>query len=76
MSGYGKKKGENLATKKDMKDVLKQVADVTTTTKKIEAEISGDSLRTASRHFLSPWAETRSGLGGVNFGSEPSRKAF
>jgi|SRR5579862_1022393 len=40
LAGYGKKKGENLATKEDMKDVLDQVSQVTATTKKIEADIS------------------------------------
>jgi hypothetical protein len=42
LAGYSKKKGENLATKEDMKDVLEQVSAVTATTKKIEAEISSD----------------------------------
>lgn len=42
LTGYGKKKGENLATKEDMKDVLEQVSQVTATTKKIEAEITSD----------------------------------
>ena len=42
LTGYAKKKGENLATKEDMNDVLEQVSAVTATTKRIEAEISND----------------------------------
>jgi hypothetical protein len=41
--GYGKKKGENLATKEDLKDVLDQVKQVTRTTEEIRSEISDRS---------------------------------
>jgi hypothetical protein len=40
LAGYLKKKGENLARKEDLDDLIKEVRAVTTTTKKIEAEIS------------------------------------
>lgn len=42
LSAYFKKKGENLATHEDIDKLVDEVAAVTTTTKKIEAEISGD----------------------------------
>ena len=42
LSGYLKKKGENLATHEDIEKVLRQVAAVTQTTKEIEAKISID----------------------------------
>jgi hypothetical protein len=41
-SSYLKKKGENLATHEDIDKVLDQVRAVTTTTKEIEAKISGE----------------------------------
>lgn len=40
LSGYAKKKGENLASKEDLQDVVAQVRAVTEATKRIEAEIS------------------------------------
>jgi hypothetical protein len=40
LAGYLKKKGENLAKKEDLDDLIKEVHAVTTTTKRIEAEIS------------------------------------
>ena len=40
LAGYLKKKGENLARKEDLDDLISEVHAVTTTTKKIEAEIS------------------------------------
>ena len=40
--GYLKIKGENLAQKEDVTDIKNQVAAVTQTTKRIEAEISGE----------------------------------
>jgi hypothetical protein len=42
LAGYLKQKGENLATHEDIDKLVDQVAAVTTTTKKIEAEISSD----------------------------------
>jgi hypothetical protein len=39
---YLKKKGENLATHEDIDKLVQQVAAVTTTTKRIEAEITGE----------------------------------
>jgi hypothetical protein len=41
--GYGQKKGENLATKEDLKGVVEQVKAVTRTTEEIKSEISGES---------------------------------
>jgi hypothetical protein len=40
LAGYLKKKGENLAQKENLENLIKEVHAVTTTTKKIEAEIS------------------------------------
>jgi hypothetical protein len=40
LAGYLKKKGENLATKEDIGDLVKQMSAVTEATKKIEADIS------------------------------------
>jgi hypothetical protein len=40
LTAYAKKKGENLATREDMQDLVKQMSEVTKATKKIEAEIS------------------------------------
>jgi hypothetical protein len=42
LAGYLKKKGENLATREDINELLKHVAAVTQTTKAIEAKISND----------------------------------
>lgn len=42
LTGYMKKKGENLATHEDINKLVDQVHVVTTTTKQIEAQISGD----------------------------------
>jgi hypothetical protein len=41
-AGYLKKKGENLATKEDIQDLVAQVSAVTKATKEIEAAVSGD----------------------------------
>src|SRR6185312_10887002 len=40
--GYGQKKGENLARKEDIDKLIADVADVTQTTREIEARISGE----------------------------------
>jgi hypothetical protein len=40
LAGYMKKKGENLATKEDLDDLVKQVSAVTQATKAIEAKIT------------------------------------
>lgn len=40
LAAYLKKKGENLASKEDIKDLVKQVSAVTEATKRIEADIS------------------------------------
>ena len=42
LAGYLKKKGENLAKKEDLDDLVKEVHAVTTTTKQIEAKISNE----------------------------------
>ncbi|MGB2632346.1 MAG: hypothetical protein WAM58_00290 [Candidatus Acidiferrum sp.] len=42
LGAYLKKKGENLASKENVDEVLKEVRAVTATTKKIEAEISNE----------------------------------
>lgn len=42
IGAYLKRKGENLASKEDIGDLVKQVSAVTEATKKIEAEISGE----------------------------------
>jgi hypothetical protein len=42
LSSYLKKKAEGLATKEDFKDLKEQTAELTRTTKKIEAEINND----------------------------------
>lgn len=42
LSAYLKKKAEGLATKEEFKDLKEQTAELTRTTKKIEAEISND----------------------------------
>jgi hypothetical protein len=42
LAGYFRKKGENLATHEDIDKLVEQVAAVTTTTKEIEAKISGE----------------------------------
>src|SRR6267378_6160770 len=42
LSSYLKKKAEGLATKEDFTDLKEQTAELTRTTKKIEAEINGD----------------------------------
>jgi hypothetical protein len=42
LGSYLKKKGENLATKEDLDDLVEQVRAVTTTTKEIEASISNE----------------------------------
>jgi hypothetical protein len=47
--GYGKKKGENLATKEDLNNLVDQVKAVTQATKEIEAKIADQS---SSRHRL------------------------
>jgi hypothetical protein len=40
LKGYGTKKGENLATKEDLQDVVRQVREVTRTAEEIKSEIS------------------------------------
>lgn len=42
LGSYLGKKGENLATREDLNDLVKQVQAVTSATKEIEAKISGD----------------------------------
>jgi len=50
LAGYMKKKGENLATKEDLDDLVKQVSAVTQATKAIEAKIT-DQVRSRQRHW-------------------------
>jgi hypothetical protein len=42
LGAYLKKKGENLATQEDIKNLITQVSAVTTATKEIESKITGD----------------------------------
>jgi len=50
LAGYMKKKGENLATKEDLDDLVKQVSAVTQATKAIEAKIT-DQVWNRQRHW-------------------------
>jgi hypothetical protein len=50
VASYLKKKGENLATHEDIDKLVEQVRAVTTTTKEIEAKISGE-LWDKQRHW-------------------------
>jgi hypothetical protein len=52
LSGYLKKKGENLATHEDVERLLHQVSAVTKTTKEIEARISNETWRRERRSDL------------------------
>jgi hypothetical protein len=50
LAGYMKKKGENLATKEDLDDLVKQVSAVTQATRAIEAKIT-DQVWNRQRHW-------------------------